>query len=266
MQLEQMEIAVVGAGEMGGAIVRGLVAGGRMPAGHIHVSNPTTPKLEALERACPGVHVTTSNKEAVRGAHLVVLAVKPGLVMDVLDGVKSTLPHDALIVSVAAGVSLERFAVWASKKWAVFRALPNIAVEVAAGVTAISCQDAADEQRALVTDLFASMGAAFIVPEERLDAYMSLASCGLAYALRYIRAAMEGGVELGIPPAEAKQAVMATLEGAVALLRAHGSHPEAELDRVTTPGGLTIRGLRAMEEGGFSTAVIAGVRNSHSPL
>lgn len=262
MQLEQMEIAVVGAGEMGGAIVCGLVAGGRVPAGNIRVSNPTRPKLEALERACPGVHITTSNKEAVRGAHLVVLAVKPRLVERVLGEMATDLLPDALVVSVAAGVPLEQLAGWAGEGRTVFRALPNIAVEVAAGVTAISCKNATDGQRALVTDLFASMGAAFVVPEERLDAYMSLASCGLAYAFRYIRAAMEGGVELGIPAAEAKQAVMATLEGAVALLRTHGSHPEAEVDRVTTPGGLTIRGLNAMEAHGFTSAVVAGLRSS----
>ena len=238
MQLEQMEIAVVGAGEMGGAIVCGLVAGGRVPAGNIRVSNPTRPKLEALECACPGVHITTSNKEAVRGAHLVVLAVKPQLVERVLGEMTTDLLPDALVVSVAAGVTLERLAGWAGEGRTVFRALPNIAVEVAAGVTAISNQHATDGQRALVTDLFASMGTAFVVPEERLDAYMSLASC------------------------EAKQAVMATLEGAVALLRAHGSHPEAEVDRVTTPGGLTIRGLNAMEAHGFTAAVVAGLRSS----
>ena len=262
MQLEQMEIAVIGAGEMGGAIVRGLVAGGHVPAGHIRVSNPSKPKLEALERACPGVHTTTSNVEAVRGAYLVVLAVKPRLVEGVLEEIRPALLPEALVVSVAAGVPLELLAGWAGEGRAVFRAIPNIAVEVAAGVTAISCKDASDEQRVLVADLFASMGATFAVPESRLDAYMSLASCGLAYAFRYIRAAMEGGVELGVPATEAKQAVMATLEGATALLRAHGLHPEAEVDRVTTPGGLTIRGLNAMEAHGFTAAVVAGLRSS----
>jgi pyrroline-5-carboxylate reductase len=110
--------------------------------------------------------------------------------------------------------------------------------------------------------IFSELGEVMVVEESQIGAATSLASCGIAYALRYIRAAMEGGVELGIRADDAKHIVMQTLRGAVDVLAANGTHPEAEIDRVTTPGGLTIKGLNAMEAAGFTHSVIEGLRAS----
>jgi pyrroline-5-carboxylate reductase len=107
------------------------------------------------------------------------------------------------------------------------------------------------------------LGKAFLVPEAQLNAFMSLSSCGIAYAFRYIRAAMEGGVEMGIYPGVAKDVVIQTLRGAIDLLEANASHPEMEIDKVTTPGGITIKGLNEMEAHGFTNAVIKGLKASH---
>ncbi|MEI8087908.1 MAG: pyrroline-5-carboxylate reductase dimerization domain-containing protein, partial [Paludibacter sp.] len=107
------------------------------------------------------------------------------------------------------------------------------------------------------------LGKAFLVPETQLNAFMSLSSCGIAYAFRYIRAAMEGGVEMGIYPNVAKEVVIQTLRGAIDLLEANESHPEVEIDKVTTPGGITIKGLNEMEAYGFTNAVIKGLKASH---
>ena len=111
-------------------------------------------------------------------------------------------------------------------------------------------------------NIFNELGEAMLVEEKLIPAGTSLASCGIAYALRYIRAAMEGGVELGFRADDAKRIVMQTLRGAVDILDAGGQHPEVEIDRVTTPGGLTIKGLNAMEAAGFTNSVIEGLRAS----
>jgi pyrroline-5-carboxylate reductase len=111
--------------------------------------------------------------------------------------------------------------------------------------------------------MFAELGKAFLVPESQLNAMMALSSCGIAFAFRYIRAAMEGGVEMGVYPHIAKEAVLQTLKGAVELIEANNSHPEVEIDKVTTPGGITIKGLNEMEAQGFTNAVIKGLKASH---
>jgi pyrroline-5-carboxylate reductase len=120
--------------------------------------------------------------------------------------------------------------------------------------------NAADEQIESVKEMFNAMGQTLVVEERLLSAGTTLASCGLAYAMRYVRAAAEGGVELGFRPNDAKNIVLQTVKGAVELLEANGNHPEAEIDKVTTPGGVTIRGLNEMEHAGFTSAVIRGLK------
>jgi pyrroline-5-carboxylate reductase len=144
----------------------------------------------------------------------------------------------------------------------IYRAIPNTAVEVLEGVTAISTNKGSEKNDTIIEELFSQLGEAFLVPETQLNAYMSLASCGIAYAFRYIRAAMQGAVEMGIPSNKALEVIMQTMQGAVAVLSDNGTHPEEEIDRVTTPGGITIKGLNAMEANGFSNAVIQGLKAS----
>ena len=119
---------------------------------------------------------------------------------------------------------------------------------------------ASDAQTATMKNIFDDTGNAMITEERLLGAATTLASCGIAYAMRYIRAATEGGVELGFRATDAKNIVLQTVKGAVDLLLANGNHPEAEIDKVTTPGGLTIRGLNEMEHAGFTSAVIRGLK------
>ena len=129
-------------------------------------------------------------------------------------------------------------------------------------MTFISSARSTNEMDSTILDIFGELGEAMLIDEAVMPAATSLASCGIAYALRYIRAAMEGGVELGFRADDAKHIVMQTLRGAVDVLEANGTHPEVEIDRVTTPGGLTIKGLNAMEAAGFTHSVIEGLRAS----
>ena len=142
----------------------------------------------------------------------------------------------------------------------IYSVIPNLAIEVGESMSFIHEISGTPETLATVQGLFDAVGRTAVVDEKRLNAGMMLASCGTAFALRYVRASAEGGVELGLYPQEALDAALQTVKGAAALLAARGSHPEAEIDRVTTPGGITIKGLNAMEEAGFSAAVIAGLK------
>lgn len=259
-----MKIAIIGAGNMGGAIARGLAQSGQMAKNGLVVANPSRQKLEALQTEYPSVQITQSNVEAVRGADLVLLAVKPWKMEEVVCELKPVLDYRAqMVASVAGGVGLaDLSALFRHNDMLppLFYVMPNTAVAVRQSMTFVAAQGASEEQTAAVVDLFRLLGEAMLVEERLMDGGMALASCGIAFAMRYIRAAMEGGVELGFYPNEAKQIVMQTLSGAVELLRSTGNHPEAEIDRVTTPGGITIRGLNEMEHAGFTDSVIRGLR------
>ncbi len=261
-----MKIAIIGAGNMGGAIACGLAASGRCEAGEIVCSNPTTAKLEKLKQQCDIIATTTNNIEAAKYADIVVLAVKPWLAEAVLKEIKPAFDRPGqILISVVAEKSFTTLREWiADAKYqpAIFRVIPNTAISVGESMTFVAEDDASEEQTALVVELFSLMGEVMTVSEEILEVGMVLASCGIAFALRYVRAAAEGGVELGIPAPQATKIVAATLKGAAELLLRNGSHPEQEIDKVTTAGGITIKGLNEMEHAGFTSAVIRGLKAS----
>ena len=249
------KVAIIGAGNMGGAVALGL----HRFAGEISLT-VTTAHASTLEKyAALGINAILNNNAAVKDADIVILGVKPWLVQPVLNQIAPSLSGKVLL-SMAAGISTEQMAQWLSGTGvsAAYTVIPNLAAEVGESMTfASAIIGNADEQ---VKSLFDKLGKTLIVDEKRLQAGMMVASCGTAFALRYARAAMEGGIQLGLYAEEAKQAVFQTMKGAVDLAEARGTHPEAEIDRVTTPGGITIQGLNAMEEAGFTAAVIAGLK------
>ena len=252
-----MKIAIIGAGNMGGATALGLAAA--LPGAAITVTAKHAATLEKY--AARGLQTSLDNAAAARPADVVVLAVKPWLAEGVLAELKPVLPGKVL-VSFVAGVPAAQMLGWleGSGVAGAYSVIPNLAIEVGQSMTFIHQLCGSDDTLATVRSLFDAVGRTAVVDEKRLNAGMMLASCGTAFALRYVRASAEGGVELGLYPAEALKAVLQTVKGAAALLEAHGTHPEAEIDRVTTPGGITIQGLNAMEEAGFSAAVVAGLK------
>ena len=260
-----IKVSVIGAGNMGGAVARGL-AGAASRRYEVRVSNPSVGKLEAIRREFPGVFATTSNSECASGADVVILAVKPWKVGEVIDELRSVWSAEGvtskpILVSMAAGIDIEALCRMAGDGVAaVYKAIPNTAVSVGCGVTFVS-RDLPDvECDGIVSGIFSTLGLTEIVEERMLDAGMAVASCGMAFMMRMLRAMTEGGVELGLYPATALRAAAATMRGAAELIERNGLHPEQEVDRVTTPGGLTIRGLNAMEEAGFTGAVVKGLR------
>lgn len=247
---------------MGGAMADGFIKSGAVKPADISVANPTAQKLEHF--ALQGASVTTDNKTAAESADIVIIAVKPWLVEQVVNELKPVLNYTRqTIITVAAGISGSQFTAWLKKDDAVpqtFIVIPNTAIAVLASMTFIVPVNATADTTTTIKALFDNVGQTMVTDERHLSAGMTLASCGIAYAMRYVRAAAEGGVELGFKADMAKDIVLQTMKGAVELLQANGNHPEAEIDKVCTPGGLTIRGLNEMEHAGFTSAVIRGLK------
>ncbi|MBR5333005.1 MAG: pyrroline-5-carboxylate reductase [Muribaculaceae bacterium] len=258
-----MKIAIIGAGNMGGAIARGLAHSNIEVK--ITVADLDQGKLGELKAECDVVEVSTDSKTIVADADVVLVAVKPWLVEPVLKGILPALDMSRqIILSIAAGVDIATLTNWLGNDDAVvFRAIPNTAISIHQSMTFVShSATASSQQIADVEAIFNALGKAAVIEERLMGAATSLCSCGIAFAMRYVRAATEGGVELGIYPNDAKQYVLQTLRGAVELLEATGNNPEVEIDKVTTPGGITIKGLNAMEAHGFTNAVIEGLKAS----
>lgn len=260
-----MNIGIIGAGNMGGAIARGIAAGSLIPTDKIAVSSTNQDgELDALKADCPLINTSTDNALAAK-ADLIIIAVKPWILDKVLTQITPMIDFSRqAIISIVAGATLEHIAAFAPKdaKPTIFRLIPNIAITVHQSMTFISPLNASDDQLKTVCNLFSELGKVMVVEERLMAAGTALASCGIAYVMRYVRAASEGGVELGFRADQAKDVMLQTLIGAVKMLEATGNNPEVDIDKVTTPGGLTIKGLNTMERFGFTTAVIEGLKAS----
>lgn len=261
-----MKIAIIGGGNMGGAIARGLVASGTFPAADITLAGPHQPVLDKVAADAPGIFTMTDNPAAIKGADIIILAVKPWVLPAVLEEIAPRIAfREQAIVSLAAGVSLadidgmlHRY----STARTIFRAMPNTAMSVGCSMTFLCHDNASQKSIDDVVSIFDRLGSTAVIEERLMGAATALCSCGIAYAMRYVRAATEGAVELGLYPAAARDYILATLKGAVSLLESTGNNPEVEIDKVTTPGGVTIKGLNAMEANGFTTSVIEGLKAS----
>ncbi|MBQ0049648.1 MAG: pyrroline-5-carboxylate reductase [Bacteroidales bacterium] len=253
-------LTVIGAGNMGGALIHGWAKSGRLTS--ITISDKNESLLASFKAKYPTLHTTTDNAEAVRGADVIVLVVKPWLMPIVLDEIKPALDlRKQIIVSDAANFTTDKLTEALGEEGPYFYAIPNIAAEFSASMSFLTKgKHAADEQLSVVKSLYELVGDTLVVPEQQVAAGMMMASCGIAYVMRYIRAQMEGGCEMGFYPAHAKQIALQTMQGAVSLLNATGWHPEEAIDRVTTPGGITIKGLNELDHAGFNSAVIRSLK------
>ena len=257
-------ISIIGGGNMGGAIAKGLLKSNQIAAKDITISDISEKTLNNFRVISDEWKLTTSNEEAIADSEIIILAVKPWLVEKIAGEIREKTDYNnQIIVSIAAGVELKTLQSLFSENAILFRLIPNTAIEVMESVSTVTSINASKDQIEKICLIFEEMGKVFYVENEKLlNAFMALSSCGIAYAFRYIRAAMEGGVEMGIYPETAKEVIMQTLKGAVKLLEENHSHPENEIDKVTTPGGITIRGLNEMEANGFTNAVIKGLKKS----
>lgn len=249
---------------MGGAIARGLVSRGVLAASDVTVADPSQKVREDFAAFAPGINTTDDNAAAVRGADIIMVAVKPWLMEQVCMAFAPAVdPSRQVIASIAAGISFEQLAGWfGAPSPALLRIIPNTAIALGLSTTFIASQGASDAQVQAVAALFEPLGKVFTIEDSQITAVTALASCGIAYALRYMDAAARGGEQMGLGYGYAQQIVMQTVRGALALLEANGSLPQQEIDKVTTPGGITLKGLEEMERSGFTEAVINGLKAS----
>lgn len=228
----------------------------------VAVCNRTPGRAHALAERCPGITVAPDIATAAAGAQIIILAVKPHLILPTLALAVAAAPH-AAIVSLAPGITLDRLRQAGAA--APLRLMPNIAITCGQGMSFICSDPDQAHTAATLADLLRPTGSVAIVEERLFEPAMAVASCGIAFALRYIRATAQAATALGIAPDSAAAYAAATLRGAAALLEATpGTNPEALIDTVTTPGGATIRGLLAMEAAGFTPAVAAAITASAS--
>jgi len=252
------KIAIIGGGNLGSAIAEGLINSKFIAPHHIIITKRNTATLLSLEKK--GVLVSNDNNEAIRFADYIIFAVKPFQIKEVLEKIKPSLKADKhVLISVVTGVWIKDIIEVVGKDIPVFRAMPNTAIAIQQSMTCICQQNAITEQVDYVSELFGQLGETVLIEEKLMDAATVLAASGTAFALRYIRANIQAGIEIGFSAATASLIAAQTTKGAADLLIKNHTHPEQEIDKVTTPKGCTIAGLNEMEHNGLSSAIVKGV-------
>ena len=258
-------IAIIGGGNLGAAIAEGLIQSGFILPGHLLITKRNIATLKSLEER--GVLISNDNAEAVKFADMVILSVKPFQVDDVLDKLRPMFDENRhVLVSVITGISTSHIHDVLKRKISTVRAMPNTAIAIQESMTCISARDVSSEQLSYVTDVFNQLGKVVVIEEKLMDAATVLAACGTAYAMRYIRANIQGGIQIGFDAATASLIAAQTVKGAAELLLRKNTHPEHEIDKVTTPKGCTIAGLNEMEHQGFSSSLIKGIVASYDKI
>lgn len=261
MNLATTKIAILGAGNIGCAIADGIGSAGLIPGNGLCL---TRRRLEPLERfRASGAVVTTDNAEAVRTAQLLVLSVTPQQLDELLAAIRSDIdPARHVVISVVSGATIAQIRRGLACGVPVIRAMPNTAIAIRESMTCVASHDASDEQMAVVRQLFEALGKVVVIDEDLMVPATALCACGIAFFLRAVRAASQGGIEIGFHAEDALLMAAQTARGAASLLLQAGNHPEHEVDKVTTPQGCTISGLNQMEHSGFSSALIKGIVTS----
>jgi pyrroline-5-carboxylate reductase len=268
-----IHLSIIGAGNIGRAIARGIVASGRFAPGDLMLTRRHLDRLDDLRAV--GYHVSSANREAVRRTRVVLVAVEPRQLDGVLEEIGGELdPSRHVLVSVVSGATIadirrqtcracdDEEARSRCLEVPIVRAMPNTAIALGESMTCLATNPGRPDVEAVAVDLFDRLGKTLVIPEELMVPATALCACGIAFFLRSIRAASQGGIEIGFHPAEALLMAAQTALGAARLVREGQSHPESEIDAVTTPRGCTIAGLNEMEHQGFSSAMIKGIVTS----
>lgn len=259
------KIAIIGGGNLGSAIAQGLLKSGFSQASDITITKRNVSTLAALREQ--GVQIETDNAKAIHQADVVVVALKPYNVKEVLSELRASFDVSRqILISVVTGVLLDDLEKITLPGLPIFRAMPNTAIAIQESMTCICHRNGTPEQEEYVQKMFDTVGVAVSIDEKLMDAATVLGACGIAYALRFIRANIQGGIEIGFDVRTANLIAAQTVKGAAELLIKGKTHPEAEIDKVTTPKGCTIAGLNEMEHQGFSSSLIKGITASYDKI
>lgn len=258
---ELRKIAILGGGNIGLALVEGLRHSSLYDLSSIYI---TRRKLEALkEFEVMGFKITNDNKEAVTNSEVIIISVQPQQLNELLSEVSEILdPQKHIIISIVSGASIKQIKNHIGKNIEVIRAMPNTAIAIQESMTCLSSENRNSESLKIAEEIFSHVGKTLIINEELMIPATALCACGIAFFLRAIRAASQGGIEIGFHSDEALLMSAQVAKGAAELLLSGHAHPESEVDKVTTPRGCTISGLNQMEHNGFSSALIKGIVTS----
>ena len=255
------KLAIIGAGNIGTAIAKGFRAAGNMTEQEMYLTRRKSELLGPFEDE--GFRIGHDNLHAVRKASYILIAVEPQQIDVVLEEIGSELhPEKHILMSVVSGVSICQIKSIIGADQTVVRVMPNTAIAIRESMTCLAADNNDEKALQEVDELFKSVGYTLIIDEEQMTASTALGACGIAFFLRAIRAASQGGIEIGFHSEEALTIAAQTARGAASLLLSKTHHPEHEIDRVTTPRGCTITGLNQMEHAGFSSALIRGITAS----
>lgn len=256
------KIAIIGAGNIGAAIARGLAASGRFRPEDIILTRRRMEFLEAFR--AEKFTVMSDNRAAAKSAGIILLAVGPQEVEAAVKEIRPALNARHLLISIVSGVTTAQIAGWTGKKVSLVRAMTNTAIAIREAMTCLCAAPGSRAALAQAKDIFDALGKTLVISEEHMLSATALTGCGIAFFLRAIRAASQGGIQIGFHSEEALLMAAQTARGAASLLLGRQGHPESEIDKVTTPRGCTIEGLNEMEHHGFSSAMITGIVTSNN--
>lgn len=257
------KIVIIGGGNLGQAIASGLLTED-FKASNLTITRHKTHLLSDFKEQ--GVNVTSNNIEAVQASQIIIIAVKPYKIQSILKEVSHYISSEHLIISVVSDYTIAAINTNLQTSPVIFRAMPNTASSVNESMTCIASLNASKEDIETVTSIFNALGETIRIDEQLMDAATVLGACGIAFVFRFIRGMIQGGIEIGFDAKTATQIATQTVKGASELLLQKGNHPEAEIDKVTTPKGCTIAGLNEMEHQGFSSALIKGISTSYNNI
>ncbi|MGD8777456.1 MAG: pyrroline-5-carboxylate reductase [Ignavibacteria bacterium] len=259
MKKEELKIAVLGCGNIGRAIADGLEKTEGISTKNIYLTKRKTDLIKNYKKK--GFNVTANNRLAVKNSDILIIAVTPQQFNELIDEIKDlTDTKRHIILSIVSGAHIEQIKNHFGKDVKVVRVMPNTAIAIQESMTCISGDD--KKSIGLAVDIFNNMGKTVVIREELMVPATALCACGIAFFMRAVRAASQGGIEIGFHADEALAMAAQTAKGAAALIMQEGNHPEREVDKVTTPRGCTISGLNQMEHHGFSSSLIKGIVTS----
>jgi pyrroline-5-carboxylate reductase len=257
------KIAILGGGNIGTSLAIGLILSKQVTIDKIVLTDKRESRLSFLKKN--GFNVTEDNNAAASDAEIIVMAVKPQQFETLAEETKNSITSRQILVSTITGVSHKDIeSVFGSVPNV--RIMPNTALEICESMTCLSFKNMIPAQEGTITSLFNKMGKTIVIPEELMDAATVVGACGIAFALRFMRAMSQGGIEIGFNSEMSQLITAQTVKGAASLILETTNHPEREIDKVTTPQGITISGLNEMEHQGLSSAVIRGLTTSFNKL
>ncbi len=261
MDFSDKRTAILGAGNIGCSIANGLTASDIFKPSQQTLTRRRTEKLNEYKEK--GYNVTSDNIEAVKNSDILIACVEPHQLDGLLKEIAPELDSDRhLLISVVSGAKISDIKKIIPDGVAVVRAMPNTAIAIRESMTCIASESLDNGTIEITKAIFDTVGETLVIQEEQMSSATALVACGIAFFLRAIRAASQGGIEIGFSSHESLSMATQTAKGAASLLGSMKNHPEYEIDRVTTPKGCTISGLNQMEHGGFSSAMIKGILTS----